>query len=121
MKIDFKKAFESAQWSFFRELLGLLGFPSRFIHLVMQSVETTSFSIAINGNFSSLVKVVFGRGVLFRRIFSSLVWSISLACLWECLSNKLSASIHNVNLMISPILHSPMMSYCLPEVINLLF
>uniref|UniRef100_A0A6N2LZA0 Reverse transcriptase domain-containing protein n=1 Tax=Salix viminalis TaxID=40686 RepID=A0A6N2LZA0_SALVM len=50
MKIDFKKAFDSVQWSFIQELLGLLGFASRFIHLFMQCVETTSFSIAINGH-----------------------------------------------------------------------
>ena len=50
MKIDFKKAFDSVQWPFLRELLLLLGFPSRFVQLVMQCVETASYSVAVNGS-----------------------------------------------------------------------
>lgn len=50
LKIDFKKAFDSVQWKFLRDLLLSLGFPSGFVHLVMQCVETSSFSVAINGN-----------------------------------------------------------------------
>ncbi|XP_073267153.1 uncharacterized protein [Populus alba] len=50
MKINFKKAFDSVQWPFLRQLLLLLGFPSCFVHLVMQCVETASYSIAINGS-----------------------------------------------------------------------
>jgi hypothetical protein len=50
IKIDFRKAFDSIQWSFLRDLLHLLGFPARFVHLVMKCVETASFSIRINGN-----------------------------------------------------------------------
>ena len=38
MKIDFKK------------LLLLLGFPSRFVQLVMQCVETASYFVAVNGS-----------------------------------------------------------------------
>jgi hypothetical protein len=38
------------QWVFLRELLHLLGFPHRFVNLVMLCVETSSFSVAINGN-----------------------------------------------------------------------
>jgi len=50
IKIDFRKAFDSVQWSFLRDLLHLLGFPARFVHLVMKCVETASFSVCINGN-----------------------------------------------------------------------
>ena len=50
IKIDFRKAFDSVQWVFLRELLHLLGFPHRFVNLVMLCVETSSFSVAINGN-----------------------------------------------------------------------
>jgi len=48
MKIDFKKAFDSVQWVFLKELLWQLGFPERFVGLVMTCVETTSFSVSIN-------------------------------------------------------------------------
>ncbi|KAJ6856768.1 hypothetical protein NC651_038440 [Populus alba x Populus x berolinensis] len=50
MKIDFRKAFDSVQWPFLRQLLLLLGFPNRFVHLVMQCVETVSYSVSVNGN-----------------------------------------------------------------------
>jgi exonuclease III len=38
IKIDFKKAFDTVQWPFLRDLLHLLGFPDRFVHLVMKCV-----------------------------------------------------------------------------------
>ena len=50
IKIDFRKAFDTVQWLFLRDLLHLLGFPVRFVHLVMKCVETASFSVCINGN-----------------------------------------------------------------------
>lgn len=50
IKIDFRKAFYTVQWSFLRNLLHLLGFPARFVHLVMKCVETASFFVCVNGN-----------------------------------------------------------------------
>jgi len=49
IKINFRKAFDSVQWAFLRQLLLLLGFPDRFVHLVMTCVETTSYSVDVNG------------------------------------------------------------------------
>jgi len=49
IKIDFRKAFDSVQWHFLRHLLLLVGFPDRFVHLVMTCVETASYSVAVNG------------------------------------------------------------------------
>jgi hypothetical protein len=50
IKVDFKKAFDSVQWHFLRQLLHMFGFPERFVHLIIKCVETTSFSVAVNGN-----------------------------------------------------------------------
>jgi hypothetical protein len=50
IKVDFRKAFDLMQWPFLKELLYLLGFPQCFVHLVMLCVETSSFSVAINGS-----------------------------------------------------------------------
>jgi len=50
LKIVFKKAFDSVQWPFLRQLLLSFGFPSRFVHLIMRCVETASFSIVVNGS-----------------------------------------------------------------------
>jgi hypothetical protein len=49
MKIDFKKAFNFVQWPFLQQLLLSFGFPYKFMHLIMQCVVTTSFSISVNG------------------------------------------------------------------------
>ena len=49
LKVDFKKAFDSVQWDFIRLLLLKLGFPGNFVHLVMACVETTSYSVSVNG------------------------------------------------------------------------
>jgi len=50
MKVDLKKAFDSVQWPFLQQLLLSFGFPNRFMHLIMQCVETSSFSIVVNDN-----------------------------------------------------------------------
>ena len=49
IKIDFRKAFDFVQWTFMRHLLLLLGFPDKFVHLVMTCVETASYLVAVNG------------------------------------------------------------------------
>ncbi|XP_074288082.1 uncharacterized protein LOC141613240 [Silene latifolia] len=50
MKVDLQKAYDSVEWSFLREMLEALGFPSHMVELVMQCVTTTSYSISLNGN-----------------------------------------------------------------------
>ena len=56
IKIDFRKAFDSVQWSFLRQVLLFLGFPPRFVQLLMQCVETASFSVSVNGNLYGFFK-----------------------------------------------------------------
>jgi hypothetical protein len=48
IKIDFRKAFDYVQWPFLKQLMN--PFPDHFVHLVMMCVETTSFSVAVNGD-----------------------------------------------------------------------
>jgi len=50
LKVDFKKAFDSVQWDFLACLLRQLGFPAKFVPLIMQCVSSTSYSIAVNGD-----------------------------------------------------------------------
>jgi hypothetical protein len=82
IKIDFKKAFDTVQWPFLRDLLHLLGFPAKFVHLVMKYVETASFSVCINGNlfgfFPGKCDVVCDKETHYLHISLSYVWSISL-------------------------------------------
>jgi len=50
LKVDFKKAFDSVHWGFIENLLCHLGFPAKFVTLVMQCVTIASFSVAVNGD-----------------------------------------------------------------------
>ena len=52
LKVDFKKAFDSVQWGFIENLLCHLGFPSKFVMLVMQCMSTVSFSVVVNGDIN---------------------------------------------------------------------
>ena len=56
IKIDFRKAFDSIQWSFLRQVLLFLGFPPCFFRLLMQYVETASFFISVNRNLYGFFK-----------------------------------------------------------------
>lgn len=40
MKIDLKKAYDMVSWKFLEEILKGFGFPERFIHTVMTSVNS---------------------------------------------------------------------------------
>ena len=50
LKVDFRKAFDSVHWVFLEQLLLQLGFPGRFVSLLMQCVSTVSYSVAVNGD-----------------------------------------------------------------------
>ena len=49
IKIDISKAFDSVQWSFIRNVLSAIEFPSDFIHWIMLCITTASFSVQVNG------------------------------------------------------------------------
>ena len=56
MKIDIRKAFDTINWEFVREVLKRLGFPSVFVGWIMQCISTTSYSISINGALHGFFK-----------------------------------------------------------------
>ena len=56
LKIDFRKALESINWNFLKDVLSGLGFPSLFMEWIMQCVTTASYSISINGSLHGFFK-----------------------------------------------------------------
>ena len=56
MEIDFRKAFDSVQWGFLQNLLGMLSFPPKFVHLIMQCVSFASYSVVVSGNLYGFFK-----------------------------------------------------------------
>ncbi|XP_048492374.1 uncharacterized protein LOC125493253 [Beta vulgaris subsp. vulgaris] len=52
LKVDLKKAYDSLNWEFIRELLIGLNFPERFIHWIMECLTTPSYSLSVNGGLN---------------------------------------------------------------------
>ncbi|KAK1293023.1 hypothetical protein QJS10_CPB17g01017 [Acorus calamus] len=50
VKVDLRKAFDSVRWSFVKEVMKGLSFPPLIIELIMQCIQTPSFSVLINGS-----------------------------------------------------------------------
>lgn len=50
LKVDLRKAYDSVEWGFLKQMLEGLGFPTKFIGWVMECVTTTSYSVALNGS-----------------------------------------------------------------------
>ncbi|CAM8893804.1 unnamed protein product [Rhodiola kirilowii] len=49
-KIDLRKAYDTVDWSFLKAMLRNLDFPLKFISWITMCMESTSFSIQINGD-----------------------------------------------------------------------
>ncbi|KAL2921104.1 LINE-1 retrotransposable element ORF2 protein [Bienertia sinuspersici] len=49
LKVDIRKAYDSVQWDFLKEMMKALNFPDKFIHLIMNCVTTPSYSLVTNG------------------------------------------------------------------------
>lgn len=56
IKVDLRKAYDSMNWVFIRQVLEGLGFPLQFISWIMECVTSTSFSISINGSMCGFFK-----------------------------------------------------------------
>ncbi|KAL2934042.1 hypothetical protein RDABS01_017161 [Bienertia sinuspersici] len=50
LKVDIRKAYESVDWNFLREMLYALKFPQKFTNWVMACVTTASYSLCLNGS-----------------------------------------------------------------------
>ncbi|XP_074315285.1 uncharacterized protein LOC141651471 [Silene latifolia] len=49
LKVDLKKAYDSVNWEFMKQMLTFLNFPQKFIDLVMECITTASYSLVLNG------------------------------------------------------------------------
>ncbi|XP_074265804.1 uncharacterized protein LOC141588252 [Silene latifolia] len=58
LKIDLKKAYDSIEWAFLRDMLIALEFPDQMIQWIMVCVTTTSFTISLNGSHFGILRVV---------------------------------------------------------------
>lgn len=48
IKLDLRKANDSVEWKFVREMLIALNFPPRFIQWIIECITTTRYTITMN-------------------------------------------------------------------------
>ncbi|XP_057248240.1 uncharacterized protein LOC130590220 [Beta vulgaris subsp. vulgaris] len=56
IKVDLRKAYDSLNWDFIKDLLVALNFPDKFLHWVMVCITTPCFSLSFNGVMSGFFK-----------------------------------------------------------------
>ena len=50
MKLDISKAYDKVEWDFLEKMMLPLGLDEQWVHLVMETVTTTSYFVLINGD-----------------------------------------------------------------------
>lgn len=55
-KLDMAKVYDGIEWRFIENTLKAKGFPNKITSIIMNSVETITLSISINGNYSKWFK-----------------------------------------------------------------
>ncbi|GAA0168359.1 hypothetical protein LIER_23092 [Lithospermum erythrorhizon] len=70
IKLDMLKAYDRIEWRFLRAMLIQLKFPPKWISLIMEYVESVSYSVLVNGQQAGFIKP--GRGVCLRGVLSGI-------------------------------------------------
>lgn len=61
LKMDFRKAYDTLNWDFLKDMMVALNFPRRFTKIVMSCVTSTQYSLMFNGSLMDSFKAK--RGV----------------------------------------------------------
>ncbi|CAL9001349.1 unnamed protein product, partial [Prunus brigantina] len=61
LKLDMAKAYDRVEWQFLEQMLRVMGFPIRFVQLIMGCVTTVSYSLLIQGQ--PFGKIIPSRGL----------------------------------------------------------
>ncbi|XP_057468718.1 uncharacterized protein LOC130757916 [Actinidia eriantha] len=56
LNVDLRKAFDSIDWDFIRDMLLALNFPLNFIGWIMSCISSTSYSLSYNGSLHGFFK-----------------------------------------------------------------
>lgn len=50
VKLDMHKAYDRIEWLFVKKMLTALGFPAKWVNLIMECITIVTYSIQINGH-----------------------------------------------------------------------
>ena len=56
IKVDLRKVYDTKDWSFLHDMLIALNFPLHFIRIIMVCINSTHYSIMLNGSPSKTIK-----------------------------------------------------------------
>ena len=96
LKIDLRKAYDTLEWDFIKDMLISLNFPSHIINIVMTCISTAEFSFILNGSPMPLFKSK--RGIRQGDPMSPLIFVICM----EYLSRLLKVARDHVNFRFHP-------------------
>ncbi|KAL9672679.1 hypothetical protein QQ045_028931 [Rhodiola kirilowii] len=82
-KIDLRKAYDTIDWKFLISMLNLLKFPSKFISWIEICLQSTSYSILINGEMHDFFEG--RRGIRQGDPLSPFLFTIAMECLFRML------------------------------------
>ena len=84
-KLDIVKAYDSISWEFLFQVLGRMGFDSRWLSWIKWCISTVSFSVLINGSLAGFFPS--SRGLRQGDPFSPYLFVIGMKAL-SCLINR---------------------------------
>ncbi|KAL9681181.1 hypothetical protein QQ045_012962 [Rhodiola kirilowii] len=88
-KIDLRKAYDTIDWSFITSMLEKLKFPSKFIAWMVMCIQSTSYSVMINGEMIDFFPGK--RGLRQGDPLSPFLFNIAMECLSRMM-NRLNKS-----------------------------
>lgn len=84
VKLDIKKAYDWVEWGFLEAIMLKLGFDWRWVHLVRETVSTSSYFVLINDEPKGFITLTCGisRVIPYLHIYFSSMLRVCLQC-WE--------------------------------------